>query len=198
MIWPNSLQKSNKRRLRFVQSLAVALMNRKMSLTKKRCERQTPILKLIGWILLLQTASVSLIDNLSKQRIKKYGERGSPCRIPQLGTTSGRGDPFHRIWKRVEVIIFMMKAMRLEGTWKYSRISWIKGHSRRSYAFSRSNLSATYPVRPQWEIRVRITSWTMIILSLIRQTGTNPAWQGLMASPMKGLSRCTIIRDSSL
>ena len=136
-----------------------------MSLAKKRCERRTPILKFIGWILLSWTTLFSLMDSLSKQRINKYGERGSPCRIPWLGTIFGRGDPFHRIWKRVEEIIFMMRAMRLEGAWKNSRVSWIKGHSRRLYAFSRSSLSATFPVRPLREIRVRITSWTMIIIA---------------------------------
>ena len=48
MIWPDILQNSNNRRLRFVQSLAVALVNRKMSSAKKRCERWTPIVKLKG------------------------------------------------------------------------------------------------------------------------------------------------------
>ena len=97
MSQPDNLQKSNKSRLRFLQSLVVAFVNKKMSLAKKRCERRTPILKFIGWILLSWTTLFSLMDSLSKQRINKYGERGSPCRIPWLGTIFGRGDPFHRI-----------------------------------------------------------------------------------------------------
>ena len=56
------------------------------------------------------------MDNLSKQRINKYGERGSPWQIPRLGITSERGDPFHIMWNRVEEIMFMMRVIRGGGT----------------------------------------------------------------------------------
>ena len=184
MSWLDDSQKSNMSLLRFLQSLAVAFVNKKVSSAKNRYERRTPVLKFIGWISLSWTASFSLMDNLSKQRINKYGDRGSPCRMPRLGTTSERGALFRRIWKRVEEIIFIMRVMRFGATWKNSSVSWIKDHSRRSYAFSRSNLSTTYLVRALREISVRITYWTMMILSLVRRPGTNPAWQGLMTSAM--------------
>ena len=45
---PNMVQNSNRRRFRFVQSLAVAFVNRKMSSAKKRCDRWTPVLKWRG------------------------------------------------------------------------------------------------------------------------------------------------------
>ena len=116
--------------LSFVQSLALAWVNRKMSSTKKRCERRTHPRKLMGWRSLSRTASSSLRDNLSKQRMNRYGDKGSPCCTPRLGATSGRGIPFQRIWNRVEDIMFMMRVMRLGGNWKKTSVSWIKLHSR--------------------------------------------------------------------
>ena len=116
--------------LSLVQSLALAWVNRKMSSAKKRCERRTRSRKLMGWRSLSHTASSSLRDNFSKQRMNRYGDKGSPCRTPQLGTTSGRGIPFQRIWNRVENIMFMMRVMRLGGNWKKTSVSWIKLHSR--------------------------------------------------------------------
>ena len=56
-----------------MQSLALALMKRKILLAKNKCERHTQPLKFIGWISLSRTASSNLIDNLSKQRINSYG-----------------------------------------------------------------------------------------------------------------------------
>ena len=116
----------------FVQSLALAWVNKKMSSAKNRCERRTHPRKLMGWRSLSRTASSSLRDNLSKQRLNRYGDKGSPYRTPRLGTTSGKGIPFQRIWNRVEDIMFMMRVMRLGGNWKKTSVSWIKLHSRRS------------------------------------------------------------------
>ena len=114
--WPNDSQKFIKILTRFLQSLTMALVKRKISSAKNKCERQTRSLKDIGWINLSRTASSNLIDNYSKQKINRYGERGSPCCIPRLGTTSGRGDLFCRMWNRVEEIIFMMRVMRVGGS----------------------------------------------------------------------------------
>ena len=118
--------------LSFVQSLALAWVNRKMSSAKKRCERPTRPWKLIGWRSFSRTDSSSLRDNLSKQRMNRYGDKGSPCCTTRLGTTSERGIPFQRIWNWVEDIMFMMRVMRLGGNWKKTSVSWIKLHSRRS------------------------------------------------------------------
>ena len=113
MSWPDDSQKFNSIPPRFLQSLTLALVKRKISSVKNKCDRRTRPLKDIGWINLLRTASSNLIDNRSKQRINRYGERGLPCRIPRLGTTFRRGDPFHRMWNPVEVIVFMMRVMRV-------------------------------------------------------------------------------------
>ena len=129
MSYPDDSQKFNKSLLRFLQSLAMALVKRKISSAKNKCKRRTPALKFIGRISLSWTASSNLMDNLSKHRINIYGERGPPWRRPLLGITSGRGEPFHRIWNRVEEIIFMMRVTRVGGNWKNSRVSWIKDHS---------------------------------------------------------------------
>ena len=48
MIWLDMAQDSRRRRFRFVQSFAVARVNRKMSSAKKRCERWTPVQKWRG------------------------------------------------------------------------------------------------------------------------------------------------------
>ena len=77
-------------------------------------------------------ASSSLRDNLSKQRMNRYGDKVSPCLTPQLETTFGRGMPFQSIWNRVEDSMFMMRVMRLGDNWKKTSVSWIKLHSRRS------------------------------------------------------------------
>ena len=53
------------------------------------------------------------MDKRSKQRMNRYGESGSPCLKPRLGTTSGRGEPFQSMWNRVEEIIFMMEVIRV-------------------------------------------------------------------------------------
>ena len=132
MSWPDLSQKSNKILPRFLQSRTVALVKRKISSAKNRCERRTRPLKDMGWIALSRIASFNLIDNLSRQRMKRYGDRGSPCLMPRLGITSGKWVPFQRMWKRVEVTIFMMRVMRVGGSWKNSRVSWIKCHSSRS------------------------------------------------------------------
>ena len=94
----------------------MALVKRKISFAKNMCERRTRPLKEMGWIALSRIASFNLIDNLSRQRMKRYGDRGSPCLMPQLGITAGRGVPFQRIWNRVEVTIFMMRVMRVGGS----------------------------------------------------------------------------------
>ena len=116
MSWPDDSQKFNSIPPRFLQSLTLALVKRKISSVKNKFDRRTRPLKDIGWINLLRTASSNLIDNYSKQKINRYGERGSPCCIPRLGTTSGRGDLFCRMWNRVEEIIFMMRVMRVGGS----------------------------------------------------------------------------------
>ena len=113
IIWPDDSQNLSKIWPRFLQSLTVALVKRKMSSTKNRCERRTCPLKEIRWISLFWTASANLIDKRSKQRINRYGESGSPYLKPQLGTTSGKGEPFQRTWNRVEEIMFMMRVMRV-------------------------------------------------------------------------------------
>ena len=113
MSWLDDSQKFNSIPPRFLQSLTLALVKRKISSVKNKCDRRTRPLKDIGWINLLRTASSNLIDNRSKQRINRYGERGLPYRIPRQGTTFRRGDPFHRMWNLVEVIVFMMRVMRV-------------------------------------------------------------------------------------
>ena len=109
--------------LSLVQSLALAWVNKKLSSVKKRCERRTRPRKLMGWRSLSRTASSSLRDNLSKQRMNRYGDKGSPCLTPLLGTTFGRDIPFQRIWNQVEDIMFMMRVMRLGGSWKKTSVS---------------------------------------------------------------------------
>ena len=156
--WPEESQKFCRILLKFLQSLALALMKRKILLAKNKCERHTQPLKFIGWISLSRTASSNLIDNLSKQRINSYGEKRSPCLTPLFGTTFRRGVPFQRMWNRVEEIIFMMSVMRFGGIWKNSSDSLIKDHSNQSYTFSRSNFIATYPFLPRLDFNVRITS----------------------------------------
>ena len=113
IIWPDDSQNLSKIWPRFLQSLTVALVKRKMSSAKNRCERRTWPLKEIGWISLFWTASANLIDKRSKQRINRYGESRSPCLKRRLGTTSGKGEPFQRTWNRVEEIMFMMRVMRV-------------------------------------------------------------------------------------
>ena len=98
MSWPDDSQKFNRIPPRFLQSLTFALVKRKISSTKNKCDRRTRPLKDMGCINLSRTASSNLIDNCSRQRINKYKERGSPCGIPRLGTTFGSGEPFHRMW----------------------------------------------------------------------------------------------------
>ena len=116
MIWPDDSQNLSKIWPRFLQSLTIALVKRKISSTKNRCERRTRPLKEIGWISLFWTASANLIDKRSKQRINIYGESGSPCLKPRLGSTSGRGEPFQRTWNRVKEIMFMMRVIRVGGS----------------------------------------------------------------------------------
>ena len=177
--WPKESQKNCRILHKFLQSLALALVKRKISSAKNKCERRTLALKFIRWISLSWTTSSNLIDNHSKQRINRYGDRGSPCLTPRLGTTSRRGAPFHKIWNWVDESIFIMSVMRFGGIWKNYSVSLRKDHSNRSYAFSRSNFIATYPFRPLLDFNVRITSWMRIILSLVRNPDTNPTWQGL-------------------
>ena len=64
----------------------------------------------------LALASSSLIDNCSKQRMNRYADKGSPCLTPILGTTSGRGVSFHKIWNQVNEIIFIMNVMKVGGS----------------------------------------------------------------------------------
>ena len=123
MSWLNISQKSKSIPPRFLQSRTFALVKRKISSAKNKCDRRTRPLKDMRRITLSQIALFNLIDKLFRQRINNYGERGSPCRRPRLGTTSGRGELFHRMWNRVEVIIFMIKVMRFWGSWKNSRVS---------------------------------------------------------------------------
>ena len=130
--WPDESQNFCKIRHKFLQSLVVAFVKRKISSAKNKCERRILALKFIGWRSLHRTASSNLSDNSSKQRTNSYGDSGLPCLTPWLGTTSERGVLFHKIWNQVEEIIFIIRVMRVGGIWKYSRVSWIKGHSNRS------------------------------------------------------------------
>ena len=116
MSWPEDSQNRNKICPRFLQSLAVALVKRKISSAKNKCERWTRPRKEIGWRCLFWAASLNWMDKRSKQRMNKYGESGSPCLRPRLGITSGRGAPFQSTWNRVEEIIFMMRVIRVGGS----------------------------------------------------------------------------------
>ena len=153
--WPKDAQRFCRILNKFLQSLALVVVRRKISSVKNKCERCTWPLKFIGWISLSRIASSNMIDNISKQRIKRYGDKGSPC---------------------------LMSVMRFGGIWKNSSNSLIKDHSNRSYAFSRSNFIATYPFWPCLDFNIRITSWTRIMLSLGLHPDTNPTWQGLISS----------------
>ena len=125
MSWPEDTQKRDKICPRFLQSLAVARVKRKISSAKKRCQRRIRPRKESGWICLFWAASLNWMDKRSKQRMNRYGESRSPYLRPRLRITSGRGAPFQSTWNRVEETIFMMRVIRVGGSWKNSRVSWI-------------------------------------------------------------------------
>lgn len=112
------------------QSLALALVNRKISYAKNKCDIRSWPLNPIRWMSLSQIAFSNRMERRSKQRIERYGDKGSPWRTPLLWITSGRGAPFHFIWKQVDDIIFMISVMRFGRTWENSSDSLIKGHSK--------------------------------------------------------------------
>ena len=91
MSCPDDSQKFNKSLLRFLQSLAMALIKWKISSAKKKCKRRTPALKFIGRISLSRTASSNLMDNLSNTQDKHIRRKGAT-----LTKTSTR----HHFWER--------------------------------------------------------------------------------------------------
>ena len=75
----------------------------------------------------------------SMQSTKKYGDNGSPCLTPRVGVNASIFSPLHNILKDEQFKPFMMISSCWMGRFRSSRVSRMKGHLRRSYAFFKIN-----------------------------------------------------------
>lgn len=83
--WPEIVQKESRIFLSFTQTVLVALQKRRLSLANRR----QGMLGNLGWILIpipefgfWASEDIFGVSTSMQQRIKSYGERGSPCLSP--------------------------------------------------------------------------------------------------------------------
>lgn len=96
-----------------------------------------------------------------------YVKRVSPCRMSLVGLNFVERVPFQRICIVKEEIQCMMSWIMLSGKCAFLRVSSMKSHFNPLKAFSRFTLMAIKPIFPVFFLMEWITSWVMIILSII-------------------------------
>lgn len=123
----------------------LALVKRRTSSANRRWDKGPEFVMCIGSQFHWRTALLIAIDNFSMQRMKRYGESGSPCRRPCVGLKLGNLFPFHKIEKvdkETQCIINLMVMLGKPKSWRQllrnSQLTLSK-------SFSRSSLKATYP-----------------------------------------------------
>jgi hypothetical protein len=89
-----------------------------------------------------------ILERISEPRIKRKGERGSPCLIPREGKNLPKGTPSRRMEKEEVVIHCLIHWIHMG--WKPSKdkIFNKNSHSKESKAFSMSSFKAICPPLP--------------------------------------------------
>lgn len=123
--------------------LLVAFAKRMRSLAKKSCEKMGPSLAVLTPF---QFSCAILVwmrqARYSMQRMKMYGERGSPYRIPREGWKGSSLSPLTRTERFKVEMQDMIISIQALGNLNQLRTWWINPHSSLSKAFSKSILSA--------------------------------------------------------
>jgi len=83
-------------------------------------------------------------ENFSMHTTKRHSEKGSFCRIHQVGRNVPVGSLFHRMFKELEEIQFMITCIILVGIIILIKVSCINTTATSHIAFSRSNLIAIH------------------------------------------------------
>ena len=126
-----------------------AFANNKRSSAKYMWEKPGPFLEAFT---LSQSSSLHflLIRELrsSIQRIKIYGEIGSPCLSPLKGWNSSSYSPLNK--RKTEVEEIQLRISFTVSLWKprLNNTFLTKLHSKWSYAFSKSIFMIIYPISP--------------------------------------------------
>jgi hypothetical protein len=140
---PRAFVVNIKDRLKPIGPLCDASEKTIQSSAKRRCDihgawilTRTPLDKCTGPIVF------SSDDNPSVHSKKRYGEMGSPCRIPLVGLKAFDRTPLILIEKETEVTHLITSETKVSANPSFSIIPLRYSHSTRSYAFAISSLIA--------------------------------------------------------
>lgn len=101
------------------------------------------------------------------QRIKMYGDKGSPCRMPQEGEKGFVRPPLKMIEWLTDEIQLMRSSIQSGGKLNAMRVDLMKSQLSLSKAFSRSILIIIQPRLPFFFLlKEAISSWAMMTLSM--------------------------------
>ena len=117
-IWPDTSQRLKNRLKRVVHSWRFALVNRKISSTNKIWlnpigQRPTQI----GESRLVWSVWSNDNDKWFRQRMKRYGDNGSPCLMPWDGRKGALTYPFHKIETKEDAIQAIINSIIGVGKW---------------------------------------------------------------------------------
>lgn len=112
-----------------------ASVKKSESSANKRWDIEGPVMEtLIPFKSLLSSACFIMCDKTSAHKMKRYGESGSPCRIPRPGLIRPCGEPFIKTEKLTVEMQFMVQEIHFALKPIHFIVSSRNFHSRRSYA----------------------------------------------------------------
>ena len=118
------------------------------------------------------------LENTSDPKMKRKGERGSPCLRPLAGEIKPNGLPLMRMEKEEEEMHASIQPIQTPLNPSFFMMASRKGHSIWSNAFSMSILRNIKPFLPLLFLKVWISSWASMEFSWIFLPGTKANWRG--------------------
>lgn len=135
---------------------------------------------------------IALIHNKSTQDLYAKNKKIRGERIPLFDTSRGgkgsNAPPLQRMEIEEVETQFIIRDISCFENLNKPRMSQIKLYSSRSYAFSRSILTAINPHLPLFLDMVWISSWTMMTLSIPFLPRKKEVWSGKTRLARRGLS----------
>ncbi|PON36421.1 hypothetical protein PanWU01x14_328610 [Parasponia andersonii] len=126
IFYPNQLQYLFKHSKKDEASDLVAHPHSSKSSTKARWVKLGPPLKiLIPFISPGCSAFHKSLERISPHKTNRYGEMGSPWRMPLPGTILLQGFPFSMMVAEIVVTHYIIHLMKISGKLKLDRIIWI-------------------------------------------------------------------------
>ena len=153
----------------------LALQKTRLSSAKSKWEirgalrhTETPL------ILPLFSACFNMVERPSPHKKKRYGDMGSPCRIPRVGRIKPLASPFKST--EYETLFMHIIIIDIQRSWKPNLFMILskQGHSTRSKALLMSSLIAMRPSFPflRWLMQCIVSNATRT-LSVINLSGRN-------------------------